>query len=142
MPPRPDSIAYLTTEERPIDIAGLMRLYESADWARGRDSGGVQASLAASIAVGAWEGERLVGFTRALSDGRYRAYVEDVVIDPEYRQYGIGTKMVARLLAALPNVRVVSLFCEPERVAFYERNGFRASPKQVMVHRSREQPAG
>ena len=35
----------------------------------------------------------------------------------------------------LGDVHVTSLFCEPERVNFYSRNGFRASKTQVMMHR-------
>jgi len=129
------SIAFLTAGERPIDIAGLIRLYEGAGWARGRPAAGIAQSIDASIAVGAWDGERLVGFARALSDGKYRAYVEDVVVDPEYRAAGVGVRLVAALLEALGPVAIVSLFCEPARVSFYERNGFRRSDSQVMMHR-------
>ena len=43
--------------------------------------------------------------------------------------------MVARLLEELSAAHIVSLFCEPERVAFYSRNGFRRSSTQVMMHR-------
>jgi hypothetical protein len=31
-------------------------------------------------------------------------------------------------------VHIVSLFCEPERVGFYSRNGFKPSESQVMMH--------
>ena len=133
------SLAFLTAEERPIDIAALLRLYESTPWAQGRDPAGVRDSLAASIAAGAWDGERLVGLARALSDGKYRAYIEDVVVDPEYRVAGVGVRLVAALLEALGPVAIVSLFCEPARVSFYERHGFRRSESQVMMHR--ESPA-
>src|SRR3990172_10039935 len=132
-------IVFLGHEERPIDIAALLRLYESTPWAQGRDPAGVAASLSPSISVGAWDGERLVGFARALSDGKYRAYVEDVVVDPEYRAAGVGVRLVAALLDALGPVAIVSLFCEPARVSFYERNGFQRSESQVMMHR--ESPA-
>jgi len=134
-----DSIVFLTASERPIDVAALLRLYESTPWAQGRDPAGVEAAVAASIAAGAWDGERLVGFARALSDGKYRAYVEDVVVDPEYRAAGVGVRLVAALLDALGPVAIVSLFCEPARVSFYERNGFQRSESQVMMHR--ESPA-
>jgi ribosomal protein S18 acetylase RimI-like enzyme len=91
--------------------------------------------MASSICVAAWDGERVVGFARALSDGEHRAYVEDVVIDPDYRGRGIGEEIVARLLAEIGDVHIVSLFCEPGRVNFYGRNGFVPSGTQVMLHR-------
>ncbi|MEX0683228.1 MAG: GNAT family N-acetyltransferase [Dehalococcoidia bacterium] len=104
------------------------------DWALD----GIERAIAASIAVGAWDGQRLVGFVRALSDGEHRAYVEDVVIDPDYRGKRSGEELVAALLEAIGDVHIVSLFCEPERVNFYARNGFRPSQTQVMMHRDRE----
>lgn len=128
-------IAFLSTEERPISAAGVRRLYDGAGWWPGRALEGIQRAIDATIAVGAWDGERLIGFTRALSDGVHRAYVEDVVIAPEYRGQGVGEKLVARLVDELGDVHITSLFCEPERVNFYSRNGFRASATQVMMHR-------
>ena len=48
-------------------------------------------------ATGAWEGRRLVGFIRALSDGRLSASVEDALIDDRYRDQGLGRALWQRL---------------------------------------------
>ncbi len=126
---------YLSGSERAIDAADVRRLYDGAGWWPGWETEGIARAVSSSICVGAWEGEQLIGFTRALSDGVHRAYIEDVVIDPDYRGRGIGEAMVARLVRDIGPVHIVSLFCEPERVAFYSRNGFQASKTQVMMHR-------
>jgi GNAT superfamily N-acetyltransferase len=128
-------IEFATKKERSIDATAVRRLYDGAGWWPGWESPGIQRAIDATVAVGAWDGGRLVGFTRALSDGEHRAYIEDVVIDPDYRGQGIGERLVARLIAELGDVHIVSLFCEPERVNFYARNGFHASKTQVMMHR-------
>jgi ribosomal protein S18 acetylase RimI-like enzyme len=124
--------------ERPIDAAQVRRLYESVDWGHNRDDDGIRATIEAGVAVGAWDGDRLVGFVRALSDGMYRSYIEDVMVDPDYRGQMIGERMVARMLESLADIEIVSLFCLPERVAFYGRNGFKANDTQVMMHRRAE----
>lgn len=121
--------------ERPIDAADVRRLYDGAGWWPERESDSIAQAIAATVAVGAWDGERLVGFARALTDGVHRAYIEDVVIDPDYRGQQIGERVVAALLESLGDVHIVSLFCEPDRVPFYSRNGFRPSGSQVMMHR-------
>ena len=128
-------IAYERKEERPVAAAAVRRLYDGAGWWPDWELEGIERAIEASVAVGAWDEERLVGFARAISDGVHRAYVEDVVIDTEYRGRGIGEKIVAALVEAIGDVHIVSLFCEPERVEFYGRNGFRASETAVMVHR-------
>lgn len=130
-----DDITFANHLDRRIDPAQVRRLYETVTWGNGRDDEGILSALEATVAVGAWDGDRLVGFTRALSDGRYRAYIEDVMIDPDYRGNKIGERMVAALVDQLGDIEIVSLFCEPERVAFYGRNGFAAHKTQVMMHR-------
>ncbi|HEY5639409.1 MAG TPA: GNAT family N-acetyltransferase [Dehalococcoidia bacterium] len=133
-------IAYQRKEVRPIAASAVRRLYDGAGWWPDWDLAGIERAIAASVAVGAWDGERLVGFARAISDGEHRAYVEDVVIDPEYRGQGIGEQVVGALVEAIGDVHIMSLFCEPERVEFYGRNGFRASETAVMVHREQSKP--
>jgi GNAT superfamily N-acetyltransferase len=134
-----DEITFASHQDRPADPAAVNHLYETVPWGDGRDYAGIGASLAAGPAVGAWHGDRLVGFARALSDGNYRAYIEDVMVDPEYRGKKIGEQMVAALLEQLKDIDIISLFCEPERVAFYSRNGFSPSKTQVMMHRRSEE---
>jgi GNAT superfamily N-acetyltransferase len=130
-----DPLTFSSANERPIAAADIRRLYDGANWWPGWDLDGIARAASASTAIGAWDGDRLVGFARALSDGEHRAYIEDVVIDPDYRGRQVGERLVARLVEALGPVHIVSLFCEPERVAFYSRNGFRPSKTQVMMHR-------
>jgi ribosomal protein S18 acetylase RimI-like enzyme len=128
-------IEYLTNADRAISAADVRRLYDGAGWWPEWDVRGIQQAIDASVAVGAWAGQRLVGFSRAISDGVHRAYIEDVVVDAEYRRGGIGEKVVALLMEQLGDVHITSLFCEPERVNFYSRNGLRPSKTQVMMHR-------
>jgi ribosomal protein S18 acetylase RimI-like enzyme len=125
---------------RAISGQDVRRLYDGAGWWPGWDPDEISRAIDASVAVGAWDGERLVGFVRALSDSVHRAYIEDVVIDPECRGQGIGERLVAALIELLEGVHIVSLFCEPDRVSFYARNGFRAGETQVMMHLEPDAP--
>jgi ribosomal protein S18 acetylase RimI-like enzyme len=56
-------------------------------------------------AVGAWAGDRLVGFVRAVTDGAFRAYVEDVIVAPDARGAGIGRSLIDHLLRLVPPPR-------------------------------------
>lgn len=90
--------------------------------------------LDAFPAVGAWRGDRLVGFARSVSDGVLRAYIEDVVVAPDVRGLGVGRMLVAAIADQLQPIPVVSLFCDPRLVSFYEQAGFRPT-RQVVLHR-------
>ena len=103
----------------------VRRLLDQTSWARGRSVEGIAASLRGSVAVvGAWDGEALIGFARAVGDGVYRALVEDVVVDEAWRGRGVGRGLVERLLARLASVEDVRLATGPETAPFYEGFGF------------------
>ena len=91
--------------------------------------------LKREISVGAWKGHVLIGFARAVTDGKFRAYIEDVVLHTEFQKSGIGTKMVSQLLKELSHIEVISLFCEENLIPFYEKNKFKYSKSQFVMHR-------
>lgn len=68
--------------------------------------------LKKEVSVGAWKNDVLIGFARAVSDGKFRVYIEDVAINKEFQKLGTGTKLVSVLLEELSHIDVISLFCE------------------------------
>ncbi|HEY9845449.1 MAG TPA: GNAT family N-acetyltransferase, partial [Candidatus Caenarcaniphilales bacterium] len=81
-----------------------------------------------------WDGEHLIGFARATSDGIYRATIWDVIIHPDYRGAGLGRKLVEKLLAHphLSQVERVYLMTTHQQ-HFYERLGFQRNSSTTMV---------
>jgi GNAT superfamily N-acetyltransferase len=118
--------------ERQIPPKALREPFDHVGWERPGRNEEVAAVLEAGPAVGAWHGEDLVGFARALSDGHFAAYVEDVMVRQAYRHRGIGVRVLSRLLVEIGDVANVSLFCEPPVVGFYEASGFRQTSYVLM----------
>ncbi len=112
----------------------MIAIYQAAGWWPQRTAEQVSAVLGSSPAVGAWHDEKLVGFARAVTDGILRAYVEDVVVFPDRRGTGIGQALMDCLMEALGPIPVVTLFCSPDLVPFYELHSFRGT-KQIVMHR-------
>lgn len=130
-----DGMVLKPHRERPIP-AGLVReLYAHAGWWPDRTDAQITQVLDAAPAVGAWDGDRLVGFARIVTDGIWRAYIEDVVVHEQYRRRGIGRALMATLLAEVPGIPVVSLFCEQSLASLYQAQGFKPT-KQVVMHRT------
>ena len=121
-----------THRELPIRSRTVRELYDHVGWRRPGGEDEIAAVLEAGPAVGAWDGERLIGFVRALSDDHLAAYVEDVIVNEEYRGGGVGEKLMRRLLEEMGDVANVNLFCEPAVVRFYERSGFRRTSYVLM----------
>ena len=76
--------------------------------------------------MGVWEDDHLVGFARAISDGIYRALIDDVVVEESKRGMGIGSELMRRLVERLTEIGIqqVLLRCREDTVPFYERHGF------------------
>lgn len=121
----------------------LLPLLAQAPWAAGRDLAGVERMLRHSpVQVAARAEGRLVGFARAITDGRYRAIVDDVVVDEAWRGRGLGHDLVLRLLEALDGVEQVRLVCRPDLVPFYDTLGFEPEAATHMRLAQRRGEAG
>ena len=88
-------------------------------------------SLRASWSMlGAYDGERLVGFGRLVSDGVLHAMIYELIVLPEYQGQGIGGKILEKLVEKCrqAGVRDIQLFCARGKREFYEKRGFVARP--------------
>ena len=108
--------------------ADLVGLYESVGWcAYTRDPEKVLASVRGSHRVAvARSGADLVGLARTISDGVTIVYLQDVLVRPEVRRDGLGSRLVRAVLDADPDVRqrVLLTDAEPGQRAFYTALGF------------------
>ncbi len=85
------------------------------------------------IQLGAWHDDSLVGYARAITDGCFRALIDDVVVDKERHGQGIGEELMRRLTKRLSGVEQVILLCDDRFVGFYERLGFVRGGANCMV---------
>lgn len=118
-----------------IDLYQLQELFNiSAFWAQGRSIEDLSIAIANSDpVVSIWDGERLIGFSRATSDGIYRATIWDVVIHPDYRGNGLGSKLVETVLSH-PRMRVERVYLmTTHQQEFYEKIGFQPNTTTTMV---------
>lgn len=90
----------------------------------------MQALRSSWYIFGAYDGERLVGFGRLVSDGIVYAMIYDLIVLPEYQRQGIGGKILERLIEKCrgTGVRDIQLFCAKGKRPFYEKRGFVARP--------------
>jgi len=90
----------------------------------------IQALRSSWYTLCAYDGERLVGFGRLVSDGVLHAMVYELIVLPEYQGFGIGGKILQNLvnICLEEGVRDIQLFCARGKREFYEKRGFRARP--------------
>lgn len=84
--------------------------------------------------MSAWEGDRLVGFARAVCDYASNGYLSTVAVAEDQRGRGIGRELVERLMGQDPAITWV-LRAGRGSVGFWEKLGFRRS--DVAMERTR-----
>ncbi len=123
------------SDRRDLDPAQLLRLFDQAPWAKGRTLEDAREMLAhTDLAISAWDGDRLVGFGRVLTDYVYRASIWDVIVDQAYQGQDIGSAIMQHILQH-PRLARVELFwlCTRDKQAFYEKLGFSSKEQTGMV---------
>ena len=96
-------------ERRPVDDRERMR----------------QMLARANLVVTAWDGERLIGVARSLSDFCYATYLSDIAVRLGYQRKGVGRELVRRTQEEGGRATVF-LFAAPKAVDYYPRIGFAA----------------
>ena len=72
----------------------------------------------------AMDGEKLVGFINAISDGILHAYIPLLEVLPTYQGKGIGSELVQRMIKSLEGIYAIDIVCDEQVAGFYERLGF------------------
>ena len=110
------------------ELADAAGLYLSADWvSEGENCDFINRAIAGSFcAAGAFVNGHLAGMGRVLSDGVSDAYIQDVVVHPDFRSQGIGGEIVRFLVRELEKHGIdwIALVGEPGTEKFYAHLGF------------------
>lgn len=96
------------------------------------------AALDKTLNITAYDGERLVGCLRILSDGYYFGTITELLVLPEHQKQGVGSKL---LQLARENTPTMLYFgAQPDAEGFYEKNGCKRSLDSFVIEREAAQP--
>jgi ribosomal protein S18 acetylase RimI-like enzyme len=95
----------------------------------------VQGALERTTNITAWDGPRLVGCVRVLSDGYFFGTIPEILVDPEYQRRGIGRRLMELAWEHSPT----SLFfgAQPGNEGFFEKLGYERSLASLARRKSR-----
>jgi GNAT superfamily N-acetyltransferase len=81
--------------------------------------------------VGLYDGDRQIGFARAIGDA-HLAYLADVYVLPAYRGKGLGVELVREMIEHGPYARARWLLHTADAHSLYEKFGFGPPTDRVM----------
>lgn len=88
----------------------------------------------------ALDGENVVGYITAITDGVLAAYIPHLEVLKPYQGQGIGGELVRRMLETLRSLYMIDLICDPDVQPFYERLGM--TRYTGMIHRNYDRQSG
>lgn len=103
----------------------LQELFLSNDW----DSGNYPEKLVTSMknfstVFSAWDNDELVGLISVMDDGIMNAYINYILVKPEYQLKGIGKTLIGKVKSHYKDYQRIALITMPNNSKFYEYCGF------------------
>lgn len=107
----------------------MLALLQQTYWAERCPAGAVENMIQHSVCISLFEREDQIDFGPAVADYTVFSWLADIVIDPAYRECGLGKWLVSRILEH-PDLRATQFVVQTRDAhALYERFGFSRSPK-------------
>lgn len=126
---------YLTTELNSYHLNQLKELLNETYWGKDFSYDEIYKMIENSGLIVAYRDKNsdLIAFARVLTDYTFKAFILDVLVKDEYRNLGIGKKLIREIKnhPELSKVKSFELYCKEETIGFYEQFGFKQFPDEL-----------
>lgn len=108
-----------------ISAKALADLRESVGWNR-MESAYLDPQMTSFYHIGVYEDETLIGYIDCVSNGVTDAYIQDLMVHPDYQGKRLGTELMNQMIAYLKEKRIfmISVVYEERSKPFYAKFGF------------------
>lgn len=115
-----------------IHIQTVIDFLAGSYWASHRSPETIKRSIDNSICYGVYDGEKMIGFARIVTDGATMYYLCDVFVVEEYRGQGISKKLIEVIVNAPAFEGIFGLLGTLDAHGLYEKFGFEKEPGRFM----------
>jgi len=119
------------TVEQAIDLYRRSTLAERRPVDRPDTFAGMLAN--ADLTITAWDGDRLVGVARSLSDFTYVTYLSDLAVDQACQRQGVGARLIEETRRRVAPESMLVLLSAPAANAYYPKVGFEHHPRAWVI---------
>ena len=102
-----------------IDKARIKKMYENSN-----------------LIVTAWDNEKLVGVSRAITDWCWSCYLADLAVRQGYQKLKIGKKLIGLTKEKVGEQTMVLLLSVPTAMEYYPKVGFSKEDRSFIIHRA------
>ena len=122
-------------DDRQLNAAAFLSFVNQI-WPGSYDAKRTQNALSRTLNITAYDGARLVGCLRILSDGYYFGTITELLVLPEYQKKGIGSTLLQLAKASTPTMLYFG--AQPGAEGFYEKSGCKKGMQSYTIEKKRE----
>ncbi|MFP9100728.1 GNAT family N-acetyltransferase [Flavobacterium sp. RHBU_24] len=121
------------------DTAQVIEVYKSSGLNRPIDDEDRIAEMYSNsnLIITAWHDDKLVGVARSLTDFCYCCYLSDLAVHDDYKQRGIGKKLIALTQQKMGDTVTLILLSAPGAMEYYPKMGFDTITNGFIINRKR-----
>ncbi|MFN0176636.1 MAG: GNAT family N-acetyltransferase [Saprospiraceae bacterium] len=90
-----------------------------------------------NLIVTAWDGDMLVGVSRAITDWAWSCYLADLAVRPEYQKLSIGKTLIELTKEEVGEQSMVLLLSVPTAMDYYPKVGFEKQESSFIMKRTK-----
>ena len=107
------------------DFIGLLKASTLAERRPVEDRACMEGMIKNSnLIVSAWDGDKLIGIARSMTDFHYACYLSDIAVDKNYQSSGVGKSLQITTQEQLGKKCKLILIAAPASNSYYEHIGF------------------
>ncbi len=88
-----------------------------------------------NLTISAWDGDKLVGISRSLTDFSFCCYLSDLAVRKEYQKLGIGKELMRITKENIGENVMLLLLSAPPAIDYYPKVGFEKVTNGFIIKR-------
>lgn len=128
-------ITYRLSEK--LDMDEVISLYKKAEMPRPTDDKSRMEQMLnnSHLIITARYQKKLVGICRCITDWVWCCYLSDLVVDPHFKNSGIGKQLIKLVQDKLGRHCMILLLSVPTAMEYYPKIGFQKEERAFMIPR-------
>ena len=121
-------------DDQTLDASAFLSFVNQV-WPGSYDTERTQRALSRTLNITAYDGDRLTGCLRILTDGYYFGTITELLVLPAYQNQGVGSRLLQ--LAREHTPTMLFFGSQPGLEAFYEKNGCQKGFQSYVIEKKR-----
>jgi len=124
--------------KKDVDARQINEIYHEGGWVKKSNANSIKhlsnMFKSSDFIVSAWDGKKLVGIVRVLTDKFENGFILGLMVRKSYRGQGIGTNLLKKCIAKYPKIKWFIFTSNKKAEKLYKSLGFKYC-KEILLNK-------